>query len=77
MYKKSSSFVNGRPLYGWSTNGRTKPNNFDSINDPHFNGRINSKIYHSKKNGLYWLSDEERQKLIEEYLENENERKPS
>jgi len=76
MYKKRSGFVNGRPLYGWSTGKQTKPNDYYNPykRDPHFTGGMNRKIHESKKNGLYWLTDEERERMIQEYMENkENE----
>jgi hypothetical protein len=70
MYKKRSGFMNGRPLYGWSTGNYTKPNECNSGHgDPHFTGGMNRKIRESKKNGLYWLTDEDRQHMIEEYWE--------
>lgn len=68
MYKKSSSFVNGRrPLYGWSTQS-TKPNSYPA-DICVLGSNLTKKIKDSKEKGLYWMSDEEREKLIQEFLE--------
>jgi hypothetical protein len=68
MYKKRSSFVNGRPLYGWSAQS-SQITDHNTKHDSHFNGGINEKVRNSKKNGLYYMTDEEREQLIKEYME--------